>query len=89
MPHDGSTRFEQDRFRGFRRVHSSVVAEFVWDVFVPGEDLSHRLTTDYLVSEGEQVSLGGRTWIVENVEIDEAIEGANGKIDVVPAAEPT
>ena len=30
--------------------------EFTWDVFLPGEDLPHRLTTDYFLSEGEEMS---------------------------------
>jgi hypothetical protein len=62
--------------------------EFAWDVFVPGEDLPHRLTTDYLLSEGEQVTVDRRDWLVESVEIDDAIEGAVGMVAVVAAEEP-
>ena len=64
------------------------MAEFVWDVFVPGEDLPHRLTTDYIVSDGENVTVDGRRWLVEHVVIDEAIEGATGTIAVVAPEEP-
>jgi len=64
------------------------VAEFAWDVFVPGEDLPHRLTTDYIVSEGERVTVDGRAWLVEHVEIDESIESATGTIAVVAPEEP-
>jgi len=64
------------------------MAEYAWNVFVPGEDLPHRLTTDYLVSEGEQVTVDGRPWLVEHVDIDEAIEGAVGTISVVAAEGP-
>jgi DNA/RNA endonuclease YhcR with UshA esterase domain len=45
---------------------------FTWDVFVPGEDLPRRLTTNFLLSEGEEITVDGRVWLVENVELIEA-----------------
>lgn len=69
------------------------VAEFTWDVQVPGEDLPRRLTTDYLVSEGEEIVVDGREWLVERVditendEIDETASVATGIIAVVPPNE--
>ena len=49
------------------------MAEFVWDVFLPGEDLPHRLTTDYILQEGEAINVDGREWLADRVEIrDEA-----------------
>jgi hypothetical protein len=72
------------------------VAEFTWDVLLPGEDLPRRLTTDYLVSEGEEVVVDGREWLVERVglterdEVDEeATDVATGIIVAVPPNEPT
>jgi hypothetical protein len=59
------------------------VAAFTWDVQVPGEDLPRRLTTDYLVSEGEEIAVDGREWLVERVDITEAGE-VDGLIAVVP-----
>jgi hypothetical protein len=62
------------------------VEPFSWDVYVPGEDLPHSLTTDYLVSEGEQISVDGRAWLVEHVELDEPTEVVTGRISVVAPA---
>jgi hypothetical protein len=59
------------------------VPEFSWSVFVPGEDLPHRLTTDYLVSEGEEIRLDGRDWLVESVELEDEA-GLIGVVSVVP-----
>jgi hypothetical protein len=64
------------------------VARFLWDVQLPGEDLPQRLTTDYLLSEGEQISVQGRGWIVERVEIDETIQPATGIVWVEQPHEP-
>jgi hypothetical protein len=69
--------------------------EFTWDVQLPGEDLPRRLTTDYLVSEGEEVMIDGRECLVERVdltegdEVDEATDVATGIIVAVPPNEPT
>jgi hypothetical protein len=57
--------------------------EFTWDVHVPGEDLPHRLTTDYLVSEGEEIEVDGREWLVDSVEMTEA-DAVTGIVAVVP-----
>jgi hypothetical protein len=62
--------------------------EFTWDVLLPGEDLPRRLTTDYILSEGEELTLDGRTWLIERVEIDDAIEEATGIVAVVPPHDP-
>ena len=45
------------------------MAEFAWDVFLPGEDLPHRLTTDYIFQEGEAININGREWLADRVEI--------------------
>ena len=57
--------------------------EFTWDVYVPGEDLPHGLTTDYLVSEGEEIEFDGLEWLVESVELTE-VEAVTGVVTVVP-----
>ena len=68
--------------------------EFTWDVQLPGEDLPRRLTTDYLVSEGEEIAVDGREWLVERVDLteaderDETADVATGIIAVVPPNEP-
>ena len=68
---------------------SRVVAEFRWDVQVPGEDLPRRVTTDYAVSEGEQITIGGHTWLVERVETNETmVDEIAGLVHVVEPHEP-
>lgn len=62
--------------------------EFRWDVLLPGEDLPRQLRTDYILSEGEELSLDGRTWLIERVDIDGSIEEATGIVSVVPPHEP-
>lgn len=61
---------------------------FMWDVLLPGEDLPRRVTTDYLLSEGEELTLDGRAWLIERVEIDASIEDASGIVAVVPPHDP-
>lgn len=69
--------------------------EYVWDVLLPGEDLPRRLTTDYLLSEGEEIAIDGREWLVERVDLTErgdVDENANvptGVVAVVPPDEPS
>jgi hypothetical protein len=63
------------------------VAEFTWDAFLPGEDLPHRLTTDYVVQAGEAISVDGREWLVESVEIEDEL-AATGIIRVIVAQGP-
>ena len=63
------------------------MAEFTWDVFLPGEDLPHRVTTDYLVGDGEAVMVDGREWLADSVEIEDE-HGATGKITVVAPEGP-
>ena len=74
-------------------VDSSAVPEYAWDVQLPGEDLPHRVTTDYLVSDGEAISVGGREWLIEHVEIieragDDDADEPTGIVSVV-ASFPT
>lgn len=47
--------------------------EYVWDIQLPGEDLPQRVTTDYLVSDGETITVNGRQWLIEHVEIIEPV----------------
>ncbi|HEY5099768.1 MAG TPA: hypothetical protein VII54_06920 [Gaiellaceae bacterium] len=64
--------------------------EYTWDVLLPGEDLPRVLTTDYLVSEGEEIEVDGSEWLVERVElterddIDETADVPMGIVTVVP-----
>jgi len=65
------------------------VPEYVWDIQLPGEDLPQRITTDYLVSDGEAITVDGREWLIEQVEIIEPVgdddEGEpTGIVSVVP-----
>ncbi len=65
------------------------MAEFLWDVQLPGEDLPRRLSTDYVLSEGEQITVDGRAWLVERVATDETMpEGVSGLVFVVRPHEP-
>ncbi len=57
--------------------------EFTWDVRLPGEDLPRILTTDYLVSEGEEIEIDGTEWLVETVEIENE-DDFTGIVSVVP-----
>jgi hypothetical protein len=63
--------------------------------FVPGEDLPRRLTTDYLLSEGEEVEVDGGAWLVEGVElidpsdVDAPADVATGTVTVVRSSEPS
>lgn len=64
------------------------MAEFTWDVHLPGEDLPRRVTTDYLLSEGEELTIDGRAWTVDRVDTDQSIDDATGIVTVVPPHEP-
>jgi len=65
------------------------VPEFTWDVQLPGEDLPHRVTTEYALSEGEQITIDGVPWLVERVETDEALPGeVGGLVHVVEPRGP-
>lgn len=64
------------------------VAEFTWDVHLPGEDLPRRVTTDFLLSEGEELAVGGRTWTIERVDTDRSIDEPTGIVTVIPPHEP-
>lgn len=63
--------------------------EYVWDVQLPGEDVPQRVTTDYLVSDGEVITVNGREWLIEQVELVEPVgdddeEDPTGIVSVVP-----
>jgi hypothetical protein len=63
--------------------------EYPWDVFVPGEDLPHRITTDYVVTDGDLLNVGGRSLIVERVELpDDPDEDVVPVVHVSPPHEP-
>lgn len=70
------------------------MVEFTWDVQLPGEDLPRRLTTDYLLSEGEEIAIDGRRWLVERVDLteraepDEATNVPTGLVAVIPPNDP-
>ena len=57
--------------------------DYTWAVMLPGQDLPHRFTTDYLVSEGEEIEIDGSEWLVENVAIADEDE-FTGVVTVVP-----
>jgi hypothetical protein len=57
--------------------------DYTWAVQLPGEDLPHRLTTDYLVSEGDEIEVDGSEWLVESVELEDE-EELTGIVSVVP-----
>jgi hypothetical protein len=60
-----------------------------WEVFVPGDDLPHRVTTDYVVTEGELVGVDGRQWVVERVIFpDDTSDGVVPLVYVEPPHEP-
>jgi hypothetical protein len=61
---------------------------YSWDVQLPGEDLPHRVTTDYLLSEGEEVVVDGRTWLVESVDLEERSDEPVGRVTVALPREP-
>jgi hypothetical protein len=45
------------------------MATYIWNVFTPEADLPQTLETDYLLAEGDEIEVGGRTWLVERVEL--------------------
>ena len=73
---------------GRREIHPRLrldVPEYTWAIYVPGEDLPRRLTTDYLVSEGEELDVDGTEWLVDNVEMEPDTKDAlTGVVAVVP-----
>ena len=60
------------------------MAEFVWNVFLPGEDLPQRLTTDYILQEGEAINIDGREWLADRVEIRDGPTLSGIVLAVVP-----
>jgi hypothetical protein len=65
------------------------LAEFIWDVLRPGEDLPRRLTTDYIVSEGEVIDVDGNEWLVERVDLTDRDETADVPAGIVTVVPPT
>jgi hypothetical protein len=59
-----------------------------WDVFVPGDDLPRRITTDYVVSEGELVGVDGTQWLVERVVVPDDEANVVPLVYVEPQREP-
>jgi hypothetical protein len=59
---------------------------YAWDVFLPAQDLPLRITTDYVLSEGELLSVNGRSLLVERVDAVE--EDDRGVVPVVHVTEP-
>ncbi|HUZ98338.1 MAG TPA: hypothetical protein VMU74_03170 [Gaiellaceae bacterium] len=57
--------------------------DYTWAVQLPDEDLPRRLTTDYLVSEGEEIEIDGTEWLVESVDMEDELE-FTGIVSVVP-----
>ncbi len=57
--------------------------DYTWEIRIPGEDLPRELTTDYLVSEGEEIEVDGSEWLVEDVEIEDEA-ALTGIVTVVP-----
>ena len=64
------------------------MSEYVWDVQLPGEDLPHRVETDYLLTDGEEITLGGLPWIVEHVELSAESAPPTGTVTVAPSHGP-
>jgi hypothetical protein len=66
-----------------------VDAEYEWDVFVPGEDLPHRITTDFVVADGDLVTVDGRNLLVERVDLpDDPDEEVVPVVRAAPPHEP-
>jgi len=61
---------------------------YTWDVQLPGEDIPRRVTTEYLVSVGEELNVEGLPWVVESVEVEEEGDGLTGLLLVARPHEP-
>lgn len=64
------------------------MAEFTWNVLLPGADLPREVKTDYLVSDGEEIEVDGQAWVIERVDIDDSTDPPTGMISVIPPNEP-
>lgn len=62
--------------------------ELRYDVFVPGEDIPRTLETEAVLSEGDLVTIDGREWLVERVDLLDAEAGVAGQAHVAPVHEP-
>jgi hypothetical protein len=59
---------------------------YTWDLFLPGQDLPRRFITGSVLSEGELLSVDGRTFLVEQVVIPE--DEDDGAVPVVHMSVP-
>lgn len=64
------------------------MSDYLWDVQLPGEDLPHRVETDYVLTDGEEITVDGLPWIVEHVELSEESAPPTGVVMVAPAHGP-
>jgi hypothetical protein len=65
------------------------MADFRWDVHLPGEDLPRQLRTDYILGEGDEVVVDDDAWVVESVEVvDDARGTISGVVVVAPPHDP-
>ena len=64
------------------------MSEYLWDVQLPGDDLPHRIETNHLVADGEEITIAGLPWIVEHVELSADSAPPTGLVTVAPAHGP-
>lgn len=64
-----------------------MTATYVWEVFIPGQDLPDEVETDDVRGTGETIQVGRRRWIIENIEVSEGEEPGAGRIYVALASE--
>jgi hypothetical protein len=63
-------------------------AAFLWDVFLPdGEDLPRRIATDYVITEGELITVDRQEWLVERVDGNAEL-GGEAVVPLVYVAPP-
>jgi hypothetical protein len=58
------------------------MASYTWDVVVPDADVMRQVTTDYIVSAGEEIVVEGKRWLVTSVQVVDEIPGAAGIVTV-------
>ena len=63
-------------------------ARFRYEVFVPGEDLPELLETDVVITEGDLVTVEGREWLAERVELFGDESELTGAVHAAPPHEP-
>jgi hypothetical protein len=64
------------------------VATYTWDVQLPGHDLPQRIATTYLLDQGEEITVDGLPWLVEQVELNTESAQPTGLVTVMPAQGP-